>query len=209
MAFRSMASLQSLGSLAASVEEEKRLIPASNIKARSAVLKAVYYIHNTPIKVHGALNTRTCIVTQQWMHCTTVAAKSQNLTSTSNSASVSISKQELGASSQAADIYAIGCVANQVFFREPLFDQLYAGEHVKDDGIELKQHSVKHDCFLDIVTQLLSGQQQRAPLNWTLRNGVVYSEMFEMMIECCTFNASSRPNIRQIVQAVHATADTL
>lgn len=30
-------------------------------------MQAIDYIHNSDIKVHGALNTHTCLVTQQWV----------------------------------------------------------------------------------------------------------------------------------------------
>jgi hypothetical protein len=39
----------------------------------------------------------------------------------------------LGASS-AADIYALGCIANQIFFREPLYQDENEDEHFDNTG---------------------------------------------------------------------------
>jgi hypothetical protein len=115
----------------------------------------------------------------------------------------------VGASSQPSDIYAIGCIAYQIFFREALYNELDEGEHVDHKGTIETAIIGATLCTVEIVVQMLSGQKQRAPLNWTLRNGVVHSDMFEVMTECCTFNASARPNIRHVKSAVHATADKL
>jgi hypothetical protein len=39
--------------------------------------------------------------------------------------------------SQPADMYALGCVVNQIYFRQPLSDELSMGEFLQNSGIQL------------------------------------------------------------------------
>jgi hypothetical protein len=116
----------------------------------------------------------------------------------------------LGASSP-GDIYALGCIANQIFFREPLFNEASgnAGENFNEAGSERKTTIYNQALFVDFVGQIIRGERSRPPLHWSMRNSVARTEMLEMLISCCAVYPNARPVIRQVKLTVGTTANNM
>ena len=114
-------------------------------------------------------------------------------------------KGRFGASC-AADVFALGCIANQIFFRDPLYSELTYAEHANDHGSESLSALGKHAV---IIAQILRGDKARPPINWTLRNGVRRTRMLDVLLSCCAINADKRPTIRLVKTVVNATAHNM